>query len=44
LLVELCSAPAVSYPPVWLPVGVIIAMGFFSASSTMVKTHGAASR
>ena len=29
-----------SHPPVWLPVGVIIAMGFFSASSTMVMTHG----
>lgn len=29
-----------SRPPVWLPVAVIIAMGFFSASSTMVMTHG----
>jgi len=29
-----------SHPPVWLPVGVIIVMGFFSASSTMVMTHG----
>lgn len=29
-----------SHPPAWLPVGVIVAMGFFSASSTMVMTHG----
>jgi len=27
-------------PPVWLPVGAIIAIGFFSASSTMIMTHG----
>jgi len=26
--------------PTWLPVAAIIAMGFFSASSTMVMTHG----
>jgi len=30
----------VSRPPVWLPIGAILAMGFFSASSTMVMTHG----
>jgi predicted MFS family arabinose efflux permease len=29
-----------SHPPVWLPVGAIVVMGFFSASSTMVMTHG----
>ena len=29
-----------SQPPVWLPVAAIIGMGFFSASSTMVMTHG----
>lgn len=29
-----------SRPPVWLPVGAMIAIGFFSASSTMVMTHG----
>ena len=29
-----------SAPPTWLPVAAIIAMGFFSASSTMVMTHG----
>jgi predicted MFS family arabinose efflux permease len=27
-------------PPVWLPVAAMIAIGFFSASSTMVMTHG----
>ena len=27
-------------PPVWLPVGAILIMGFFSAASTMVMTHG----
>jgi predicted MFS family arabinose efflux permease len=30
----------VSHPPVWLPVGAILIMGFFSAASTMVMTHG----
>jgi predicted MFS family arabinose efflux permease len=29
-----------SHPPVWLAVGAMIAIGFFSASSTMVMTHG----
>jgi predicted MFS family arabinose efflux permease len=29
-----------SYPPVWVPIGAILGMGFFSASSTMVMTHG----
>ncbi|MBI5260382.1 MAG: MFS transporter [Bradyrhizobium sp.] len=29
-------------PPIWLPVGAVIAIGFFSASSTMVMTHGRA--
>src|SRR5689334_7730691 len=29
-----------SAPPAWLSVGAIVAMGFFSASSTMVMTHG----
>jgi predicted MFS family arabinose efflux permease len=32
-----------SSPPAWLSVGGIVAMGFFSASSTMVMTHGRAS-
>jgi predicted MFS family arabinose efflux permease len=29
-----------SHPPIWVPIGAIIGMGFFSASSTMVMTHG----
>jgi predicted MFS family arabinose efflux permease len=28
-----------SHPPVWVPVGAIVGIGFFSASSTMVMTH-----
>lgn len=37
-LLAVLAIPAA--PPVWLPVGAIVAMGFFSASSTMVMTHG----
>src|SRR5258705_11878994 len=29
-----------SQPPVWVPIGAILCIGFFSASSTMVMTHG----
>ena len=29
-----------SHPPVWVPIAAILGMGFFSASSTMVMTHG----
>ena len=29
-------------PPLWLAIGAIVAMGFFSASSTMIMTHGRA--
>ena len=29
-----------SQPPVWVPVGAIIGIAFFSAASTMVLTHG----
>ena len=29
-----------SAPPVWVPIGAILGIGFFSASSTMVMTHG----
>ena len=32
----------VGAPPTWLVVGAIVAMGFFSASSTMIMTHGRA--
>lgn len=29
-----------SHPPIWVPIGAIVGIGFFSASSTMVMTHG----
>ena len=29
-----------SHPPAWVPIAAIVGMGFFSASSTMVMTHG----
>ncbi len=36
----LASLALASQPPIWLPIGAIIGVGFFSASSTMVMTHG----
>ena len=39
-VVVLLAALAIpATPPVWLPVAVIVAIGFFSASSTMAMTH-----
>jgi predicted MFS family arabinose efflux permease len=35
----LATLALASRPPVWVPVGAIIGMGFVSASSTMVMTH-----
>ncbi len=29
-----------AHPPIWVPIGAIIGMGFFTAASTMVMTHG----
>lgn len=29
-----------SQPPIWLPIGAILGIGFFSASGTMAMTHG----
>jgi predicted MFS family arabinose efflux permease len=40
IIVLLAILALLSHPPVWLPIAAIIAMGFFSASSTMVMTHG----
>jgi len=37
ILVTLALA---SEPPIWLPIGAILGIGFFSASSTMLMTHG----
>ena len=36
----LATLALASRPPLWVPIGAIIVMGFFSASSTMVMTHG----
>jgi MFS family permease len=36
----LATLALVSQPPIWLPIVAIVAIGFFSASSTMVMTHG----
>ena len=36
----LATLALASQPPVWLPVGAIVGIGFLSASSTMVMTHG----
>ena len=36
----LATLALASQPPVWLPICAIIGIGFFSASSTMVMTHG----
>jgi predicted MFS family arabinose efflux permease len=30
----------ISHPPLWVPISALLAIGFFSASSTMVMTHG----
>jgi predicted MFS family arabinose efflux permease len=36
----LATLALASHPPIWVPIGAIVAIGFFSASSTMVMTHG----
>ncbi|WP_375414435.1 MFS transporter [uncultured Bradyrhizobium sp.] len=36
----LAALALLSHPPVWVPIGAILCIGFFSASSTMVMTHG----
>ena len=40
IVVLLATLAIPAAPPLWLPVAAIIAIGFFSASSTMVMTHG----
>lgn len=39
LVAILATLALVSQPPGWVPVAALLAMGFFSASSTMVMTH-----
>jgi predicted MFS family arabinose efflux permease len=36
----LATLTLASDPPIWVPIGAIVGIGFFSASSTMVMTHG----
>lgn len=36
----LATLALASHPPIWVPVGAILVIGFFSAASTMVMTHG----
>jgi predicted MFS family arabinose efflux permease len=36
----LATLALASHPPVWVPIAAIVGIGFFSASSTMVMTHG----
>jgi MFS family permease len=36
----LATLALATHPPIWVPVGAIIVIGFFSASGTMVITHG----
>lgn len=36
----LATLALASQPPIWVPVAAILGIGFFSASSTMVLTHG----
>ena len=35
----LATLALASQPPIWIPIGAILGIGFFSASSTMVMTH-----
>jgi predicted MFS family arabinose efflux permease len=36
----LATLALASHPPLWVPIAAIVGIGFFSASSTMVMTHG----
>jgi predicted MFS family arabinose efflux permease len=40
IVATLATLALASQPPVWVPIGAILIIGFFSASSTMVMTHG----
>ena len=40
IVFTLATLALASHPPVWVAVGAILVIGFFSASSTMVMTHG----
>jgi predicted MFS family arabinose efflux permease len=36
----LATLALASHPPLWVPIGAMLGIGFFSAASTMVLTHG----
>jgi predicted MFS family arabinose efflux permease len=36
----LATLALASQPPIWVPIGAILGIGFFSASATMVMSHG----
>lgn len=40
IISTLATLALASHPPIWLPIGAIIGIGFFSATSSMVMTHG----
>lgn len=40
IIAILATMALASQPPLWLPIAAILCIGFFSASSTMVLTHG----
>ena len=41
VIISILAAVALApRPPLWVPIGAIVGIGFFSASSTMVMTHG----
>ena len=40
IILLLASLALISRPPVWMSIAVIVAIGYFSASSTMIMAHG----
>jgi predicted MFS family arabinose efflux permease len=40
IIAILATLALASRPPIWVPIGAVVGIGFFSASSTMVMTHG----
>jgi predicted MFS family arabinose efflux permease len=40
IIAILATLALASHPPIWVPIGAILGIGFFSATSTMVMTHG----
>jgi predicted MFS family arabinose efflux permease len=40
IIAILATLALASQPPIWVPIGAILGIGFFSASATMVMSHG----